>query len=107
MSRDEIIRRAQRRTFLRGAGYGIGGLALQTLLDGARGVTRPAAAAPGAPVPSGKIGGVIREPHFPVRVKRVIHLCMAGGPSHLETFDWKPALKKLHGQPFPASFTKG
>jgi hypothetical protein len=32
---------------------------------------------------------------------------MAGGPSHLETFDWKPALKKLDGQPFPESFTKG
>jgi hypothetical protein len=32
---------------------------------------------------------------------------MAGGPSHLETFDWKPALKKLDSQPFPESFTKG
>ena len=32
---------------------------------------------------------------------------MAGGPSHLETFDWKPELKKLDGQPFPESFTKG
>ncbi|HEY5313203.1 MAG TPA: DUF1501 domain-containing protein, partial [Pirellulales bacterium] len=46
-------------------------------------------------------------PHFPVRAKRIIHLCMAGGPSHLETLDWKPELKRLDGQPFPESFTKG
>jgi hypothetical protein len=37
----------------------------------------------------------------------VIHLCMAGGPSHLETFDPKPELDKLNGQPFPESFFKG
>jgi len=51
--------------------------------------------------------GVVNPPHFPVRAKRVIHLCMAGGPSHLETFDFKPELKRIHGQPFPESFTKG
>ncbi|MCL4691636.1 MAG: DUF1501 domain-containing protein, partial [Candidatus Hydrogenedentes bacterium] len=39
--------------------------------------------------------------------KRVIHLCMAGGPSHLETFDPKPKLGELHGQPMPESFTQG
>ena len=32
---------------------------------------------------------------------------MAGGPSHLESFDYKPELKRIDGQPFPASFTKG
>ena len=41
------------------------------------------------------------------RAKRVIFLCMAGGPSHLETFDYKPKLDQLHGQPMPESFTKG
>jgi len=51
--------------------------------------------------------GVIQSPHFPIKAKRVIHLCMAGGPSHLETFDWKPELKALDGKPFPESFTKG
>jgi hypothetical protein len=51
--------------------------------------------------------GVISPPNYPVRAKRVIHLCMAGGPSHLETFDPKPELKRLHGKPFPESFTKG
>ena len=37
----------------------------------------------------------------------MIFLCMAGGPSHLETFDYKPKLAELDGQPMPASFTQG
>ena len=37
--------------------------------------------------------GVIHPLHFPVKAKRIIHLCMAGGPSHLETFDCKPELE--------------
>ena len=45
--------------------------------------------------------------HFIPKAKRVIFLCMAGGPSHLETFDYKPQLAKLHGQAMPESFTKG
>ncbi|EMI25040.1 DUF1501 domain-containing protein [Rhodopirellula europaea] len=45
--------------------------------------------------------------HHPPRIKRVIHLCMAGGPSHLETFDHKPELARLDGQPMPESLTKG
>ena len=45
--------------------------------------------------------------HIPARAKRVIHLCMAGGPSQFETFDPKPELDRLDGQPFPESFTKG
>src|SRR5947209_1916867 len=47
------------------------------------------------------------KPHFKPRIKRVIWLCMAGGPSHLETFDYKPTLAKMNGQPMPESFTKG
>ncbi len=46
-------------------------------------------------------------PHFAPRAKRVIFLCMAGGPSHFETFDPKPKLSEMHGQPMPASFTAG
>ena len=45
--------------------------------------------------------------HYPAKVKRVIHLCMAGGPSHLETFDYKPALVENDGKDMPESFTKG
>ncbi|HKS38921.1 MAG TPA: DUF1501 domain-containing protein [Verrucomicrobiae bacterium] len=90
-----------RRTFLGRAAFGLGGLALATLLNPAllRGETAQ---------PSGeRWSGIIRPPHFPVRAKRIIHLCMAGGPSHLESFDYKPKLKELHGQPFPESFTRG
>jgi hypothetical protein len=43
-------------------------------------------------------------PHFPAKAKRVIFLFMSGGPSHLETFDPKPDLQRLHGQKLPASF---
>ncbi len=45
-----------------------------------------------------------RLPHFEPRVKRVIYLFMHGGPSHLETFDPKPDLQRLGGQPLPESF---
>ena len=90
-----------RRTFLGRAAYGLGGLALASLLD-------PALIATARAEGQGpRWRGVVNPPHFPVRAKRIIHLCMAGGPSHLETFDFKPELKRMHGQPFPASFTKG
>ena len=88
-----------RRTFLHRSAYGLGGMALASLLD--RAFLGRAAAAPAG------WNGVLTEPHFPIRARRVIHLCMAGGPSHLETFDWKPRLKALHDQPFPESFTRG
>jgi hypothetical protein len=51
--------------------------------------------------------GVVNPPHVGPRAKRVIYLYMAGGPSHLETFDYKPALEKMNGKPMPESFTKG
>nr|WP_309687629.1 DUF1501 domain-containing protein [Armatimonas sp.] len=86
----EFVRSVNRRTFLKQSAYGVGGLALGALLG-------REAQAQSSPAWRGAGG----------RIKRVIHLCMAGGPSHLETFDWKPKLRELHGQPFPASFTKG
>jgi hypothetical protein len=51
--------------------------------------------------------GVINPLHLAPKAKRVIWLTMAGGPSHLETFDFKPKLRELHGQPMPESITKG
>ncbi|MEC9327203.1 MAG: DUF1501 domain-containing protein [Verrucomicrobiota bacterium] len=54
-----------------------------------------------------KDSGLSGLPDLPVKAKRVIFLCMAGGPSHLETFDYKPKLDELHGKPMPESFTKG
>jgi hypothetical protein len=90
-----------RRTFLGRAAYGLGGMALACLLEPV--LLRRANAEP-APE---HWNGIINQPQFPVRAKRIIHLCMAGGPSHLESFDFKPELKRIHGQPFPESFTKG
>jgi uncharacterized protein (DUF1501 family) len=52
-------------------------------------------------------GGVVQAPHVPPRAKRVIWLTMAGGPSHLETLDPKPAMAALDGQPMPESITAG
>ena len=51
--------------------------------------------------------GLASPRHVVPKAKRVIFLYMAGGPSHLETFDYRPQLAKLHGQPMPESFTKG
>jgi hypothetical protein len=90
-----------RRTFLGRSAYGLGGLALASLLDSKLlGADREAAG-------DGPWKGIVHPRHFPVRAKRIIHLCMAGGPSHLESFDFKPELKRLNGKPFPESFTKG
>lgn len=75
-----------RRTFLKRAG--IGSIGLATLLNDERAFASI-------------------QPHHTPRIKRVIHLCMAGGPSHLETFDYKPELARLDGQPMPESLTQG
>jgi uncharacterized protein (DUF1501 family) len=48
-----------------------------------------------------------KEPHFPARAKRVISLFMQGGPSHIDTFDPKPLLRRQHGRPLPPSITRG
>ena len=45
--------------------------------------------------------------HHPPKAKRVIFLYQAGGPSHLETFDFKPKLAEMHGKAMPESLTKG
>ncbi len=88
-----------RRDFLSRTALGFGTLALGDLLarDAAAGGIGEAA------------GGVadalaVRPPHFPAKAKNVIFLFMTGGPSHLETFDPKPELKRYDGQPLPESF---
>ena len=83
-----------RRTFLKKSFAGLGGIALSQFADAKGSASLPMIQ---------QQGGL----HFPAKAKRVIHLCMAGGPSHLESFDPKAELNKLNGQPFPESFTKG
>jgi hypothetical protein len=91
------VRLLQRRTFLGQATRGLGSLALASLINPA--ILRAAAA--------DRWQGVVNPPHMPPRAERVIYLCMAGGPSHLETFDHRPKLAAMHGKPMPESFTKG
>src|SRR5205823_7329606 len=93
-----------RRAFLGRSSAGMGMLALASLLK--PGLVHAADSGTRKPVLD-RWRGVINPLHFPARAKRVIYLYMAGGPSHLETFDPKPKLAALHGQPMPESFTKG
>jgi len=86
-----------RRAFLGQTLTGLGATALASLLG-----SPSAQAADGLPQT-----GVINPLHFPPKAKRVIWLCMAGGMSHLETFDHKPKLAEMNGQPMPESYTKG
>src|SRR3954447_26865490 len=86
-----------RREMLLQAGTGFGAIALSSLLakealcDGTRQRAFPTA-----------LGS--RQPHVPPKAKSVIFLFMEGGPSHIDTFDPKPELDNLAGQPLPSSF---
>lgn len=83
-----------RRQLLQRSALGFGGLGLAALLHqeglSVGGDDSPLAA---------------REPHFPAKAKRVIHFFLNGGPSHVDTFDPKPALEKYAGQPVPNNLT--
>ena len=96
----------QRRTFLGQMTRGVGALALASLVDPRLFSAKAALASPANSNPSRR-GGVVNPLHFPARAKRVIWLTMAGGMSHLETFDFKPKLAEMSGQPMPESFTRG
>ncbi|MHC4994443.1 MAG: DUF1501 domain-containing protein [Planctomycetota bacterium] len=57
-----------------------------------------------APTPT---GGLPTLPHFAPKAKRAIYLFFSGGPSHIDTFDYKPALRKIHGTELPDSIRNG
>ncbi|MEW6305122.1 MAG: DUF1501 domain-containing protein [Verrucomicrobiota bacterium] len=86
-----------RRQFLNRCGMGFGALGLGALMDSAGLLTPSAHAAIDATSPLAP-----RAPHFAAKAKRVIHLFMNGGPSHVDTFDPKPMLDKYNGKPLPA-----
>ncbi len=92
-----------RRSFLGRSSTGIGTLALAAMMN----PELLRAADRQGPDQVSSWEGVVKPLHFPQKCKRVIHLCMAGGASHLETFDYKPKLEELDGQPMPKSFTEG
>src|SRR5689334_18091678 len=88
-------RHLSRRQFLNRFGLGLGGLALAELLNPLS-VRADAALRQGLP-------GVLAAPHFPPKAKRIIYLFMSGGPSQLETFDYKPVLAERRGENLPES----
>lgn len=102
---EKLLREAQfakleqqtRRNFLKESFMGLGGLALGSMLSGC-GAHSDA---------NSVITNTAGMPHFAPRAKSVIYLHMAGAPSQLELFDFKPELKKMDGQDCPQSFLEG
>jgi hypothetical protein len=84
-----------RRDFLHRCGVGFGMLGLANLM-GPQALASEHAAEAGVESPLSP-----KAPPLPARAKRVIHIFANGGPSHVDTFDPKPALERLHGQPLP------
>ncbi len=94
-----MIRAMQRRQFLGQSATGIGLAALSGLLSRDLLAANQDSADVASDLPKGL--------HFAPRAKRIIYLFMSGGPSHIDLFDYKPALTKVHGQELPASIRMG
>jgi hypothetical protein len=92
----ESLREATRRHFFSQCSIGVGSIALASLLG---------RSAKAHPTELNSLAA--RSGHFPAKAKNVIFMFMAGGPSQLETFDYKPKLNELSGQPIPDSFVAG
>jgi len=94
-----------RRHFLKDCVAGIGGIALGSLLTSCNGWGQSKSA---EKLDLNALNPLVpKPPHFPGKAKSVIYLHMAGAPSQLELFDYKPALQKLHNQPCPESLLAG
>src|SRR5438270_4062963 len=102
-AKQQHLLRVTRRHFFRECGVGVGKIALASLLTDVF-----ARASFGAATPSTVINPLApRPPHFSPKAKRVIHLFMAGAPSQLDLFDYKPKLAELEGKPIPPSVIGG
>ncbi len=89
-----------RRTFLNSSGLGLGSIALADLLAAE---TR----AQEVPQNAARDRGVLGDPHYTPKAKRVIYLFMSGGPSQLDLYDYKPLLNERHGEQLPDSVRGG
>lgn len=96
MTCSHINFRMDRRAFFGRFGLGLGGAALASL------GSQESQAAAGGP-----FAGIFNSGHLPAKAKRVIYLFMSGGPSQLETFDYKPELVRRSGEDLPDSIRKG
>lgn len=95
---DKLNDHLNRRDFLRKSGMGLGAIALGSLLNPINTL---------AATPAGINDGILSKPHFAPKAKRIIYLFQSGGPSQLETFDYKPILEKMNGEELPDSVRKG
>jgi hypothetical protein len=100
LNRERELLVTRRQLFGRAAA-GIGTVALASLLNDR--LWAGDVAAPAAPA----YGGILAAPHFAPKAKRVIYLFMSGGPSHIDLFDYKPALAEHHGKELPATVRMG
>jgi len=95
----EILKQITRRTLFKKVGYGLGTVALSSMLS---------ESLMAALVPTADDNPLApKKPHFPAKAKNVIYLFMAGAPSQLDLFDDKPMLVKYDHQPCPAEYLKG
>jgi Protein of unknown function (DUF1501) len=109
------VRETTRRHFFADCGVGLGSMALASLIEGGQPASAMAAgdlspsrsSSPSQPAARGANPLAAHSGHFPARAKSVIYLFMAGGPSQLELFDFKPHLQKYSGQRIPDSFIQG
>src|SRR4051794_4222186 len=93
----EHLRAITRRHFFKNCGIGLGTVALASLIN--ENLFAGESAAPPNPLAP-------KAPHFAAKAKRMIYLHMAGSPSQLDLFDYKPKLQELNGQPCPESLFK-
>ncbi|MBM4075050.1 MAG: DUF1501 domain-containing protein, partial [Planctomycetes bacterium] len=92
---------SHRRRFLEESACGLGSIALSHLMTLDKKTLAADTASTGNRAPDSR---AVRIPHFAPRAKNVIFLFMAGAPSHIDLYDPKPELNRLHGQSVPASF---
>ena len=93
----ELLKYSTRRQFFRYCGVGVGAMGLASLLNERLFAAPTPTDDPLAP----------KKPHFPAKAKSIIYLHMAGAPSTLDLFDYKPKLQELSGKPCPDSYLKG
>ena len=101
---DETRKLLARRWFFKECGVGLGTIALASLMKADKARAAEAAAPAGRSSAMNPLAP--RQPHYAPKAKRVIYMFMAGAPSHLELFDYKPELAKRNGQLPPASLLK-
>src|SRR5438067_10761533 len=97
--REEFLKYRTRRQFFKDCSTGLGTIALASLLNENL-FARPASLAADDPLAP-------KQPHFAAKAKNVIYLHMAGAPSTLDLFDYKPKLNELNGKPCPDSYIRG